>query len=195
MTTDETDPSGVTLDTPGAKADAGKLRPALVLGAFWPGLTIVAERRLAVEHVGESSTREADCIEVLSRIAARDIEGTAMYCLAMASRAGMAPLAVPVYAGRVESIADLFRFFGPGLKGVVNIGTLGASKYSDNGWIHVPNGVERYRDALGRHAIDLFDGEFYDRQWGTPHAHHMAWNALAWATLHMRSATPQAVPA
>jgi len=190
----EKDPAGLDLATPGAKADAGKLRPALVLGSFWPGLTLVADRQLLVEHIGEASTREADCIEVFRRLAARDIEGTVMGCLAMASRAGLPPLNVPAYTGQVKSVADLFRFFGPGLKGVVDIGTRGASKYSDDGWMHVPNGVERYRDALGRHTLDLFEGEVNDRQWGTPHAHHMAWNALAWATLHMRGVRPMAVP-
>lgn len=37
----ETDPSGISLSTPGAKADAGKLRPSLVLGGFAKALEAV----------------------------------------------------------------------------------------------------------------------------------------------------------
>mgnify|MGYP000863026595 FL=1 len=37
----EADPSGISLNTPGAKADAGKLRPSLVLGGFAKALEAV----------------------------------------------------------------------------------------------------------------------------------------------------------
>lgn len=38
---EESDPSGISLNTPGAKADAGKLRPSLVLGGFAKALEAV----------------------------------------------------------------------------------------------------------------------------------------------------------
>jgi len=41
LTPKEADPSGVSLNTPGAKADAGKLRPSLVLGGFAKALEAV----------------------------------------------------------------------------------------------------------------------------------------------------------
>jgi hypothetical protein len=39
----ERDPSGISLNTPGAKADAGKVRPALVLGGFARALLEVSK--------------------------------------------------------------------------------------------------------------------------------------------------------
>lgn len=41
--------------------------------------------------------------------------------------------------------------FSRALMQVVNVGTFGANKYSDNGWLTVPKGIERYSDAQFRH--------------------------------------------
>ena len=106
----EADPSGISLNTPGAKADAGKLRPSLVL-----------------------------------RDMARAVEG------------------------------------------VARVATFGANKYSDGGWLSVPNAVSRYEDALQRHMLRLAQGEKNDPDSGLPHRHHMAWNILAIAELELRA--------
>ena len=105
----ESDPHGLSLNAPGAKADAGKLRPTLIL---------------------------------------RDM-----------SRALLA---------------------------VTKIATDGAAKYSDGGWILVPNGPERYEDASLRHMLKRFAGQEVDTDSGEAHLAHEAWNALAKLDLYLR---------
>ena len=178
--TAERDPSGISLDTPGAKADAGKPCPALVLSGFWPGLVYVAKTGPAAFERGAPSARQADCLAVLESVARRDVAAAVVACLGMA---GYGAAERPVQVDRCTTVMSLLQVFGPGIDGVIDIGTRGAAKYTDSGWMRVPNGIERYRDALARHTLALFNGEVTDPQWGTPHAHHMAWNALAWATL------------
>jgi hypothetical protein len=106
----EKDPSGLDAHSPGAKLDAGKLRPALVLGGFGRALTEVAK-----------------------------------------------------------------------------IGTYGAKKYSDNGWMEVVNGESRYDDALLRHWLKEKTGETCDSDSELLHAAHVAWNALARLDLIIRN--------
>ena len=98
----ESDPSGKDQHEAGAKLDAGKIRPALVLGGFADALMAVAE-----------------------------------------------------------------------------IGTLGAAKYTENGWKEVDNGEARYDDAHMRHWLKQHMGEDYDPDWDTLHLAHEAWNTLA----------------
>ena len=64
--------------------------------------------------------------------------------------------------------------FRRALLAVSKVGTDGAVKYSDNGWMEVPDGESRYTDALFRHLFD----EGMDAS-GSLHAAHAAWNALA----------------
>lgn len=111
----EQDPNGVNSHTPGAKLDAGKPRPALVM-----------------------------------------------------------------------------RGFARALKEVVKIGTFGAKKYTDNGWEQVPNGYERYSDAMMRHWLDEATGEKLDPQSELMHAAHFAWNALATLELLVRKQEAEA---
>ncbi|PJJ99974.1 hypothetical protein CO615_04685 [Lysobacteraceae bacterium NML75-0749] len=61
---------------------------------------------------------------------------------------------------------------------VIDVAGYGAKKYSDNNWLQVPNGIQRYTDAMLRHAIA--EGiETCDPESGFFHAAHVAWNALA----------------
>ena len=61
---------------------------------------------------------------------------------------------------------------------VAEIGTYGAYKYSEGGWLEVENGIARYTDAMDRHRIK--EGlESHDTDSGLLHAAHLAWNALA----------------
>lgn len=62
---------------------------------------------------------------------------------------------------------------------VREVGTYGAKKYTDNGWVSVPNGVERYTDAMLRHILEEAIGPDIDQESGLLHAAHVAWNALA----------------
>lgn len=105
----ESDPNGLDPKAPGAKLDAGKPRPALVLGDF-----------------------------------------------ALA------------------------------LKRVTDVGTHGLGKYSPGSWLHVPEGIDRYTEAMWRHLLDEASGEEIDTGSGLEHAAHLAWNALARLELMLR---------
>jgi hypothetical protein len=58
---------------------------------------------------------------------------------------------------------------------VSKVSTMGAAKYSDNGWKQVPDGIQRYTDAMYRHLL----AEGVDEESGLSHLAHAAWNALA----------------
>ena len=73
--------------------------------------------------------------------------------------------------------------FAQALTEVGKVGTFGAKKYSDFGWLEVPNGVARYTDALLRHVLDR---RHKDTESGLPHAAHAAWCALARLELMLR---------
>lgn len=105
----ESDPNGFHANTPGAKLDAGKVRPALVLG------------------------------------------------------------------GHARALLE-----------VAKVGTGGAIKYTDDGWMHVPNGIKRYDDAMLRHWLKEKAGEECDADTGLLHAAHLAWNALSRLDLLIR---------
>lgn len=72
------------------------------------------------------------------------------------------------------------------LLAVAEVGTFGANKYSDGGWVSVPNGQKRYTDAMDRHRLkENTEGE-YDLESDLLHAAHLAWNALARLELKLR---------
>ena len=76
--------------------------------------------------------------------------------------------------------------FAKALWAVGEVGTFGANKYSDNGWMQVPGGIGRYKDALRRHLNKAAQGEDVDQDSGLPHLAHAAWNALAVLELWLR---------
>lgn len=65
------------------------------------------------------------------------------------------------------------------LMAVGKVGTYGAAKYSDNGWMQVDDGQRRYTDAMYRHLMSEASGEDCDYESNLLHAAHTAWNALA----------------
>jgi hypothetical protein len=69
--------------------------------------------------------------------------------------------------------------FTRALQEVGKVGTFGAAKYTDNGWLSVPNGQARYTDAMFRHLLKEAEGEANDPDSKLKHAAHAAWNALA----------------
>lgn len=77
--------------------------------------------------------------------------------------------------------------FSRALQEVGKVGTFGANKYTDNGWMAVPGGVDRYTDAMFRHLLTESEGVTVDEQTGLLHAAHTAWNALARLDLLLRS--------
>lgn len=74
---------------------------------------------------------------------------------------------------------------------VAKVGTFGAAKYTDGGWVEVPDGFRRYEDAQQRHAAYRHMGEVIDPDSKLLHLAHEAWNALAKLDLYLR-ALPQA---
>ncbi len=105
----EADPNGLHPNSPGAKLDAGKVRPSLVLGGFARALWEISK-----------------------------------------------------------------------------VGTYGATKYTDNGWMEVADGDKRYDDAKMRHWLKEKMGEKCDKDTNLTHLAHEAWNALARLDLHIR---------
>ena len=80
----------------------------------------------------------------------------------------------------------VFGGFARALEEVGRVGTFGANKYTDNGWQSVPNGIDRYTDAMYRHLMKEAQGEAIDPDSGTFHAAQAAWNALARLDLMIR---------
>ena len=77
--------------------------------------------------------------------------------------------------------------FARALQAVGAVGTYGAHKYTDNGWIDVPDGERRYTDAMLRHLLSDAASEECDPDTGLRHAAHAAWNALARLDLALRA--------
>lgn len=76
--------------------------------------------------------------------------------------------------------------FIPALLEVVKVGTFGALKYTKHGWLEVPNGKERYYEALLRHILeDMREEGSVDTQTNLQHLAHAAWNILAILTLRL----------
>lgn len=76
--------------------------------------------------------------------------------------------------------------FALALQEVSKVGTFGANKYTDNGWLTVPNGAARYTDAMLRHHLQHFTGELYDHESNLLHIAHRCWNDLATLELYLR---------
>ena len=76
--------------------------------------------------------------------------------------------------------------FANALQEVGMVGTFGANKYTDNGWLSVTNGQQRYTDAMLRHLFREASGETIDRDSGMLHMAQTAWNALARLELYLR---------
>ncbi len=83
--------------------------------------------------------------------------------------------------------ADLvFNGFAHALTAVVAVGTYGANKYTDDGWVSVPDGERRYADAALRHYLARATGAATDSESGLLHLSHQAWNVLAELELFLR---------
>lgn len=85
-------------------------------------------------------------------------------------------------------LARVLKQFPRALRAVAVVGMDGAAKYTWDGWFEVPDGIERYDDALMRHAIPE-DGDYCPIS-GTLHKAHAAWNALAELELELKAGKP-----
>lgn len=79
---------------------------------------------------------------------------------------------VPLYRG-------LFVQFPRAMEAIAAQSAHGATKYSWENWRRVPNGIDRYSDAMVRHLLAEAKGEVHDPDSGFPHAWATAWNAIA----------------
>lgn len=76
--------------------------------------------------------------------------------------------------------------FAHALWQVGRVGTFGAHKYTEDGWVHVENGIQRYTNAMYRHLLLEAMGEEDDKESELMHSAHTAWNALARLELQLR---------
>lgn len=79
--------------------------------------------------------------------------------------------------------------FSRALEEVAKVTTVGAIKYTPNGWVDVPDGSQRYMQAFGRHLLALGKGETHDtgpNGTGCMHKAQMIWNLLASLELELR---------
>lgn len=89
-------------------------------------------------------------------------------------------------AGKSPVMQGALHYFPRAILEVGKVSFVGAEKYSWKGWESVPDGVNRYGDALGRHMIyEAIDGP-YDPETKLLHAAQVAWNALARLELILR---------
>lgn len=82
-------------------------------------------------------------------------------------------------AGKAPVFRGAVSYFPRALAAVATVSLFGATKYAWKGWESVPDGVNRYSDALVRHVMSEGKGEILDADSGLLHAAHAAWNALA----------------
>lgn len=78
----------------------------------------------------------------------------------------------PIYRGGLG-------YFPRAISHVASVSAFGATKYAWAGWRHVPDGINRYTDAMVRHLASEAEGQTLDSDSGLLHAAHAAWNALA----------------
>lgn len=82
-------------------------------------------------------------------------------------------------------MGQLLGDFSRALMGVAEVGTFGANKYTRGGWQSVPEGEQRYYDALWRHLLQA-NQDVLDAESGLTHLEHAAWNILAVIELKKR---------
>lgn len=86
-------------------------------------------------------------------------------------------------AGKPD-VGLLFEAFPCALMEVAKVATYGAEKYTRGGWKEVPDGVKRYKAAMGRHILKG-EIETFDES-GLMHQAQIAWNALATLEMMLR---------
>lgn len=82
-------------------------------------------------------------------------------------------------AGKSPVLRGVLQYFPRALEAVANVSLHGSTKYAWKGWHDVPDGINRYGDALARHLLaEVTEGPI-DKASGLMHAAQVAWNALA----------------
>lgn len=81
--------------------------------------------------------------------------------------------------GKPPVLKGAVGYFPRAIKAVAAVSAFGSTKYAWGGWRYVPDGIDRYSDAMVRHVADEAEGQVVDAESGLLHAAHTAWNALA----------------
>ena len=88
-------------------------------------------------------------------------------------------------AGKLKPFLVLSEFANA-LEKVTEVGTKGAEKYTERGWVSVENGISRYKEASGRHQLKEWQGEVIDTDTSCEHEAQVIWNLLASYELKLR---------
>jgi len=64
------------------------------------------------------------------------------------------------------------------LEDVVKVLEMGAKKYGDDDWKHVPNAYAEYQESLLRHVMEYRKKNFTDDESGLSHMAHIVCNAM-----------------
>jgi hypothetical protein len=92
-------------------------------------------------------------------------------------------------AGKVPVLRGALQYFPRAIKELAKISEVGSKKYSWKGWEKVPDGINRYGDALARHLLaEEIEGPI-DADTQCLHAAQVAWNAMARLELILRNAS------
>jgi hypothetical protein len=94
-------------------------------------------------------------------------------------------------AGKSPIFRGLLDYFPRACMAVADLSAAGAEKYAWKGWESVPDGYNRYQDALGRHQVYKPVEGVWDKGWESRgqrilHDTAIAWNALAALELYLR---------
>jgi len=87
--------------------------------------------------------------------------------------------AIKYDGGKSPVFRGALAYFPRAISAVAAVSAFGASKYAWKGWEGVPDGFNRYSDAMVRHLAYEGQGEILDPDSGLLHAAHAAWNSLA----------------
>lgn len=87
-----------------------------------------------------------------------------------------------------KPLAGVVGDFGLALLAISEVGTFGIKKYARGSWEKVPEGRQRYEDAMWRHLLKE-KTELFDMDSGLLHEAHFAWCALARLELKLRGKT------
>lgn len=94
-------------------------------------------------------------------------------------------------AGKPPVLQGVLDYFPMAIEAVANVSAAGAAKYTWKGWETVPDGINRYGNALVRHILKEsyegpYDADFAARGIQILHAAQTAWGALARLELILR---------
>jgi Domain of unknown function (DUF5664) len=84
---------------------------------------------------------------------------------------------------KLPVVQGFMQYFPRAIEAVTLVSKYGTTKYNKGrfptSWKQVPDGFNRYTDALGRHMVEEHKGNTYCHESGLLHAAQVAWNAMA----------------